>query len=96
MPVSRHSFRRVIGDIVHRHHNKTDPTNGYHRKTSRSDKKLDRNSLISNDSLSVCFNQINNSSFIYLYIFSHHKLITNDYINVKKKFINLLVISIKF
>jgi hypothetical protein len=54
MPVSRHSFRRVIGDMVNRHNIKNDSTNGFHRNTSRSNKKLDRNSLLSNDSLSVC------------------------------------------
>lgn len=42
MPVSRHSFRRVIGDIVHRH-------GTFHKHQ----KKLDRNSLIASDSLSV-------------------------------------------
>jgi hypothetical protein len=54
MPVSRHSFRRVIGDMVNRHYIKNDSTNGYHRTSSRINKKFDRNSLISNDSLSVC------------------------------------------
>ncbi|CAF3791771.1 unnamed protein product [Adineta steineri] len=52
MPVSRHSFRRVIGDMVNRYNIKTDLTNGYHWNTSRSNKKTDRNSLISNDPLS--------------------------------------------
>ncbi len=47
MPISRHSFRRAIGDMVNRHN---DSSNGFHRKN----KKLDRNSLISSDSLSVC------------------------------------------
>jgi hypothetical protein len=54
MPISRHSFRRVIGDMVNRHNIKNDSSNGYHRKNNRSNKKLDRNSLISSDSLSVC------------------------------------------
>jgi hypothetical protein len=54
MPISRHSFRRVIGDMVNRHNIKNDSSNGFHRKTTRSNKKLDRNSLISSDSLSVC------------------------------------------
>ncbi len=53
MPVSRHSFRRVIGDMVNRHTIKNDSTNGFHWNTSRSSKKIDRNSLISHDSLSV-------------------------------------------
>ncbi|UJR23689.1 hypothetical protein I4U23_026671 [Adineta vaga] len=53
MPVSRNSFRRVIGDMVNRYNIKTDSTNGYHWNTSRSNKKNDRNSLISNDSLST-------------------------------------------
>lgn len=54
MPISRHSFRRVIGDIVNRNNIKNESTNGLHRTNSRSNKKHDRNSLISNDSLSVC------------------------------------------
>ncbi|CAF3900221.1 unnamed protein product [Rotaria sp. Silwood2] len=53
MPVSRHSFRRVIGDIVNRHNIKNDSTNGYPRSSSRSSQKIDRNSMISNDSLST-------------------------------------------
>ncbi|CAF0854921.1 unnamed protein product [Rotaria sp. Silwood1] len=53
MPVSRHSFRRVIGDIVNRHNIKNDATNGYPRNSSRSSQKIDRNSMISNDSLST-------------------------------------------
>jgi hypothetical protein len=68
MPVSRHSFRRVIGDMVNRHNIKNDSTNGYHRNSSRSNKKIDRNSLISNDSLSVCSDKINNHLFIYLFL----------------------------
>ena len=54
MPVSRHSFRRVIGDMVNRHNIKNDSTNGYHRHSTRSSKKPERNSIISNDSLRVC------------------------------------------
>jgi len=91
MPVSRHSFRRVIGDMVNRHNIKNDSTNGYHRNSSRSNKKHDRNSLISNDLLSVCLNKYNYrniSLFISLFIYSLLKHIMNDYINVKKKFIN--------
>ncbi|CAF0903134.1 unnamed protein product [Rotaria sordida] len=53
MPVSRHSFRRVIGDIVNRHNIKNDSTNRYFRNSSRSSQKSDRNSMISNDSLST-------------------------------------------
>ncbi|CAF1172681.1 unnamed protein product [Adineta ricciae] len=52
MPVSRNSFRRVIGDMVNRYHMRSDSTNGYHWNTTRSNKTNDRNSLISNDSLS--------------------------------------------
>lgn len=70
MPVSRHSFRRVIGDIVNRHNSlKNDSTNGYHRNSSRSNKKLDRNSLISNDSLSVCLKNNINKLYKYVYLF---------------------------
>jgi hypothetical protein len=54
MPVSRHSFRRVIGDIVNRHDSTNSPSNGHSRNSTRSRKKPDRNSLISNNSLSVC------------------------------------------
>ncbi len=50
MPVSRHSFRRVIGDLVNRHNIKND----YQKTTNRSNKKIDRNSLVHTDSLSVC------------------------------------------
>ncbi|CAF4074659.1 unnamed protein product, partial [Rotaria magnacalcarata] len=52
MPVSRHSFRRVIGDLVNRHNVKNESTNGHLRNNStRSSQKIDRTSLISNDSL---------------------------------------------
>lgn len=87
MPVSRHSFRRVIGDMVNRHNIKNDSTNGYHWNSSRSSKKNDRNSLISHDSVSVCYDKINNHLFIFL-LNSALKHIMNDYINVKKKYIN--------
>ena len=59
MAFSRHSLRRVIGDMVNRHNGKNDTINSssiiQHRKNNdRSRKKSDRNSIISNDSLSVC------------------------------------------
>jgi hypothetical protein len=60
MAFSRHSLRRVIGDMVNRHNGKTDglnssPINQLHYKnTDRSRKKTDRNSIISNGSSSVC------------------------------------------
>ena len=72
MPISRHSFRRVIGDMVHRHNMKNDSTksssNGHHKTNSRSRQKSDRNSLISNDSLSVC-EEKNKQRFIYLFVY---------------------------
>lgn len=53
MPVSRHSFRRVIGDMVHRYNARADSANEHQWNTGRLLKKADRNSLISNESLSV-------------------------------------------
>ncbi len=59
MAFSRHSLRRVIGDMVHRHNGKNDTINtsssiGHHKNSNRTRKKTDRNSIISNGSLSVC------------------------------------------
>jgi len=58
MAFSRHSLRRVIGDMVHRHNGKNDTINtssiGHHKNSNRIRKKTDRNSIISNGSLSVC------------------------------------------
>ena len=91
MPVSRHSFRRVIGDMVNRHSIKNESTNGFHRNSCRSNKKLYRNSLISNDSLSVCSDKINKNHIYLFFLFdwnSHLRHIMNDCINVKKKYIN--------
>jgi len=59
MAFSRHSIRRVIGDMVNRHNGKTDainssPINQHYKNNDRSRKNPDRNSIISNGSLSVC------------------------------------------
>jgi hypothetical protein len=58
MAFSRHSLRRVIGDMVNRHNGKNDTINSSSTKppknNNRSRKKSDRNSIISNGSLSVC------------------------------------------
>ena len=55
MPISRHSFRLAISDIVHRHRIKNNSsTNGYYRNSNQSRQEINRNSMISNDSLSVC------------------------------------------
>lgn len=60
MPVSRHSFRRVLGDLVHRYHSKQESLSSssndqLHSQTthSRLRTKADRNSIISADSISV-------------------------------------------
>lgn len=58
MAFSRHSLRRVLGDMVHRHNAKTEPTHSssveqLQKNYDRSRKKSDRNSIISNDSLTV-------------------------------------------
>jgi hypothetical protein len=59
MAFSRHSLRRVIGDMVNRHNGKNDTENAFsmgqhHKNNDKSQKKADRNSIISNGSLSVC------------------------------------------
>lgn len=58
MAFSRHSLRRVIGDMVNRHHCKSDTINAssieQEKNTNRSQKKSDRNSIISNGSITVC------------------------------------------
>lgn len=60
MAFSRHSLRRVIGDMVNRHNGKNDTINSsssmgqHHKNNDKSHKKTDRNSIISNGSLSVC------------------------------------------
>jgi len=59
MAFSRHSLRRVIGDMVNRHNGKNDTINSssigqQHKNNDKSQKKTDRNSIISNSSLSVC------------------------------------------
>lgn len=66
MAFSRHSLRRAIGDMVNRHNGKNDPINSsssssnsssmgqHHKNNDKSHKKIDRNSIISNGSLSVC------------------------------------------
>jgi hypothetical protein len=59
MAFSRHSLRRVIGDMVNRHNGKNDTINSssivqHHKNNDRSQKKPDRQSIISNGSLSVC------------------------------------------
>ena len=57
MAFSRHSLRRVIGDMVNRHNGKTDTLNslsiGHRKNSNRSRKTNDRNSIISNGSLLV-------------------------------------------
>lgn len=70
MPVSRNSFRRVIGDMVHRHSIKTEPKPVYLRNDSnRLNKKIDRNSMISNDSLSVCYHSYYKTMTFFLFPF---------------------------
>jgi hypothetical protein len=59
MAFTRHSLRRVIGDMVNRHNGKNDTINSSSigqppKNPDRSRKKADRNSIISNGSLSVC------------------------------------------
>ena len=59
MPVSRNSFRRVIGDLVHRHHVKHDSVastsvDSSHRLLNKSD----RNSIVSSESISVSSDEI--------------------------------------
>ncbi|CAF1099468.1 unnamed protein product [Adineta steineri] len=88
MAFSRHSLRRVIGDMVHRHNGKTDTINAasieHHKNHNRSRKKTDRNSIISNGSLSLpqtCYERLHKSerevckSLNYLdQVLTHNKL----------------------
>ncbi len=68
MAFSRHSLRRVIGDMVNRHNGKIDTINSSSsssinqncKTNDRSRKKTDRNSIISNGSLSVCIWSLSN------------------------------------
>jgi len=73
MAFSRHSLRRVLGDMVHRHSPKTEPTHSssleqLQKTYDRSRKKSDRNSIISNDSLNVCIEFIDELN-AQLYLF---------------------------
>ncbi|CAF3622739.1 unnamed protein product [Rotaria sordida] len=65
MAFSRHSLRRVIGDMVHRHNGKNDTINSssidHQKNNNRSKDKNDRNSIISNGSLtssSTCYERL--------------------------------------
>ncbi|CAF1195778.1 unnamed protein product [Adineta ricciae] len=57
MAFSRHSLRRVLGDMVHRQHPKADSLSTtppeHDKNLHKSQKKIDRNSIISNGSLSL-------------------------------------------
>ena len=57
MAFSRRSLRRVIGDMVSRHNDNNDTTNSssvaHNRNSKKSRRKSDRNSIISNGSVSV-------------------------------------------
>lgn len=88
MAFSRHSLRRVIGDMVHRHNGKNDTINQHCKTQERSGKKADRNSIISNGSLSVSYRELSVGFFLKSIEFSYLRHRLNDYIKVKKKFVN--------
>ncbi|CAF0731973.1 unnamed protein product [Rotaria sp. Silwood1] len=88
MAFSRHSLRRVIGDMVHRHNGKNDTINSSsvdrQQNNNRLREKNDRNSIISNGSLtssSTCYERLHKSekevgkSLNYLdQVLTHNKL----------------------
>ncbi|UJR25198.1 hypothetical protein I4U23_006551 [Adineta vaga] len=88
MAFSRHSLRRVLGDMVHRHNAKNESLNTsslvHDKLLNRSQKKTDRNSIISNGSLSLpqtCYERLHKNerevcqSLNYLdQVLTHNKL----------------------
>ncbi|CAF2514013.1 unnamed protein product [Rotaria sp. Silwood2] len=88
MAFSRHSLRRVFGDMVHRHNGKNDTINSssidHQKNNNRSREKNDRNSIISNGSLtssSTCYERLHKNekevgkSLNYLdQVLTHNKL----------------------
>ncbi|CAF3424007.1 unnamed protein product [Rotaria socialis] len=88
MAFSRHSLRRVIGDMVHRHNGKNDTINSASINRQKSNNgsrdKKDRNSIISNGSLTLsptCYERLRKSeneickSLNYLdQVLTHNKL----------------------
>ncbi|CAF4389238.1 unnamed protein product [Rotaria sp. Silwood2] len=102
MAFSRHSLRRVFGDMVHRHNGKNDTINSssidHQKNNNRSREKNDRNSIISNGSLtssSTCYERLHKNekevgkSLNYLdQVLTHNKLEILP--NINKKKINLI------
>lgn len=98
MPVSRQSFRRVIGDFVQRYQSKSDSISS----SSNERSKTDRNSMISSDSISVSQNNQRQTFFLLIdrqsiISFSLSLIrITNVCIKLNVTFVNHWIISNKF